>query len=92
MFLVPQNRKDDGTPLGEFPVSGSKRMEVNAYQEAGQGISTLGVSLKTRPGNDGEGVGRRVLWPFLVASPQFLGRKDLRVVLKLHLRNKLTFP
>ena len=76
MFLVPQNRKDDGSALGEFPVSGSKRMEVNAYQEAGQGISTLGVSLKTSPGNEGEGVGRRVLWPFLVASPSTVSGKE----------------
>ena len=67
----------------EFPVSGSKRTEVNSHQEAGQAISTLGVSLKTRPGSDGEVVGRRVLWPFLVDPPQFLGRKDLRAVLKL---------
>ena len=67
----------------EFPVSGSKRTEVNSHQEAGQGISTLGVSLKTRPGSDREAVGKRVLWPFLVDSPQFPGRKDLRVVLKL---------
>lgn len=48
-------------------------------------------AVMTKTGKEGEGVGR-VLWPFLLNSPEFLSRKDWRLVLKLHLQSKFTFP
>lgn len=44
----------------------------------------------TKSGNGGEGVGR-VLWPFLLNSPEFLSWNDWKLVLKLNLQSKFTF-